>query len=251
MLFLPAIDLKNGRCVRLIQGRSDQETVYGDDPGAMARGFQQGGAGMLHLVDLDGAFRGRSGNLEAVRAIRAAVDIPLELGGGMRTEQDIAAMLELGLDSVIVGTMAVRDPSGLERALKRFGGDRVQLGIDAREGKVAVQGWEEATTLEALSFALEWKARGITRVIFTDIARDGMLSGPNLTAIRDFARGSGLRITASGGVACPADLKALAALEVHGVDRAIVGKALYEGAVTLADLTDPVFSSSNSIRGLR
>lgn len=236
MLILPAIDLKNGKAVRLVQGRADQETVYNNDPVAQAKLFAQAGARMIHLVDLDGAFSGKSGNLEVIKAIRAAVDLPLELGGGMRSEANIADMLALGVDSVIVGTLAVRDAPALEAALTRFGGERVQLGIDAREGKVAVQGWEEDTALDAIDFARDWKARGVTRVIFTDIARDGMLTGPNLEAVQAFAKGAGVRVTASGGVAEPADITALAALEPDGVDRVIVGKAIYEGTVPLADL---------------
>ncbi|MDH5751536.1 MAG: 1-(5-phosphoribosyl)-5-[(5-phosphoribosylamino)methylideneamino]imidazole-4-carboxamide isomerase [Deltaproteobacteria bacterium] len=236
MLYIPAIDLKSGRCVRLSQGRADQETVYSDDPPAMARSFQQAGVKMMHLVDLDGAFRGRSGNLDTIKAIRAAVDIPIELGGGIRTLEDISAMLELGLNSVIVGTMAVRNPEVLSEALEKFGGDRIQLGIDARDGLVAVQGWEEATTLKAAEFGLHWKDKGISRVIFTDISRDGMLTGPNLEATRDFARETGLMVTASGGVSCAEDLERLSVLLPEKVDRAIVGKAFYEGAVTLEQL---------------
>lgn len=238
MLILPAIDLKDGQCVRLTQGRMDEATVYSADPAAMARQFVAAGARMLHLVDLDGAFRGASANLEAVKAIRAAVDVPLELGGGLRSEEDIAAVMALGIDSAIVGTLAVRDPDSVARALARFGGARVQIGIDARDGKVSVQGWSEDTALDALDFARTWRARGLARVIFTDIARDGMLGGPNTAAIRDFARGSGLRVTASGGVAGAEDLRALAALAPDGVDRVIVGKALYEGTLPLAALAD-------------
>ena len=236
MLVIPAIDLKNGKCVRLRQGRADQETIYGEDPAAVARGFQADGAKMLHLVDLDGAFRGQSANLEAIRAIRMAIDLPIELGGGMRTMADIEGMLGLGIDSIIVGTTAVRHPDVLEAALTRFGGEKVQLGVDAKEGMVAVQGWEEETALEAVAFSLAWKAKGVTRVIFTDIARDGMLTGPNLDAIQEFAAGTGLMITASGGVSKADDIQALGGLESLGVDRVIVGKALYEGTVTLSEV---------------
>ena len=236
MLVLPAIDLKNGKCVRLVQGRAERETVYSDDPAATARRFVKAGARMIHLVDLDGAFRGASANLESIGRIRAAVDVPLELGGGLRTEDDIAAVLALGIDSVVVGTMAVHDRPALSAALERFGGGRIQLGIDAREGKVSVQGWAEDTALDAVAFAVAWRDKGIERVIFTDIARDGMLGGPNLAAIRHFARETGVRVTAAGGIADQADLRSLAGLEGEGVDRAIVGKALYEGTVTLAEV---------------
>lgn len=236
MLILPAIDLKSGRAVRLLQGRADRETRYSDDPVAVARGFVAGGAKMLHVVDLDGAFQGRSANWEVIRAIREAVSIPIEVGGGIRSLSDIEAMLGLGIDSVIVGTLAVRDPDTVTAALGRFGGERVQLGIDARDGKVAVQGWEQGTAHDAVAFALAWKARGAQRVIFTDISRDGMLTGPNLPAIRRLAEATGLQVTASGGVSCKADLEALRTLEPLGVNRVIVGKALYEGKVSLEDL---------------
>jgi phosphoribosylformimino-5-aminoimidazole carboxamide ribotide isomerase len=236
MLILPAIDLKHGQCVRLTQGRADRETVYSADPAEMARQFVAAGARMLHLVDLDGAFRGASANLAAVRAIRAAVDVPLELGGGLRSLEDIAGVLELGVDSAIVGTLAVREPEPVRRALERFGGERVQLGIDAREGMVAVAGWAEDTALEAVAFANEWRAQGVERVIFTDIARDGMLGGPNAVAIRAFARDTGLKVTASGGITDAGDVRSIAALEPVGVDRMIVGKAFYEGTLRLEDL---------------
>lgn len=236
MLVLPAIDLKGGKCVRLVQGRADRETVYDSDPAAVARGFEEAGARMLHLVDLDGAFGGHTANLEAIRAVREAVRIPIELGGGMRSPEDIADMLALGIDSIIVGTMAVRDAPALEQALMRAAPDQIQLGIDARDGRVSIRGWREDTPLEAVAFAKDWKARGIGRVIFTDIARDGMMQGPNLEAIRAFAEGSGMRVTASGGVSRPEDIHNLEALEPLGVDRVIVGKALYEGTVTLSEV---------------
>jgi phosphoribosylformimino-5-aminoimidazole carboxamide ribotide isomerase len=233
MWVLPAIDLKDGRCVRLLHGRADQETVYSTDPAAMARSFAGAGAAMLHVVDLDGAFQGQPANLVAIRAIRAAVRLPIELGGGLRTLDNIQRALDSGVDSVILGTLAVRQPKLMEQALARFGGERIQLGIDARDGKVAVSGWVEDTALDAVEFAVRWRECGVQRAVFTDIARDGALTGPNLPAIRAFAKGSGLRVTASGGVSGPEDLERLAELEPLGVDRAIVGKALYEGAVTL------------------
>jgi len=236
MWVLPAIDLKDGRCVRLLQGRADRETVYSADAAALARSFEAAGAVMLHVVDLDGAFHGQPANLAALRTIRAAVSLPIELGGGLRTLEDMRRMLDLGVDSVIVGTLAVRQPEVVEEALARFSGARVQLGLDAREGKVAVSGWVEDTALDAVEFARQWQSRGVERVIFTDIARDGALSGPNLPAIRAFAERTGLRVTASGGVSSGEDLDRLAELEPLGVDRAIVGKAIYEGRVPLERL---------------
>ena len=236
MLVLPAIDLKGGRCVRLVQGRADRETVYDDHPARVARAFQDAGARMLHLVDLDGAFEGETANLQAIQSVRAAVSIPIELGGGMRTVEAIRGMLALGIDSVIVGTMAVQDAVGLESALKEAGPGQIQLGIDARNGMVSIRGWQEDTPLEAAAFARHWRSRGIERVIFTDISRDGMLQGPNIEAIRDFAQQTEVRVTASGGVSHADDIRALEKLESLGVDRVIVGKALYEGTVTLAEV---------------
>jgi len=233
MWVLPAIDLKDGRCVRLLHGRADRETVYSTDPAAMARAFEDAGAVMLHVVDLDGAFHGKPANLDAIRAIRAVVRVPIELGGGLRTLDDMARMLDLGVNSIVVGTLAVRQPEILDQALAKFTGARVQLGIDARDGKVSVSGWVEDTLLDAVEFGRIWKARGIARVIFTDIARDGAMTGPNLPAIRAFAQGTGLQVTASGGVSGPADIDQLAALEPIGVDRVIVGKAIYEGTLPL------------------
>ncbi|MCH9045224.1 MAG: 1-(5-phosphoribosyl)-5-[(5-phosphoribosylamino)methylideneamino]imidazole-4-carboxamide isomerase [SAR324 cluster bacterium] len=238
MLILPAIDLKDGKCVRLTQGRSEAVTVYSGNPAGVALDFVRAGAKMLHLVDLDGAFGGQVGNLASIAAIRAAVDIPLELGGGLRSLDNIANALGLGIDSVIIGTLAVRDPEMLERALHRFGNARVQLGIDAMEGQVAIAGWAEETRLDAVEFARQWRRRGIERVVFTDIARDGMLGGPNLAAIRRFARESGVRVTASGGVTDKADIRSIAALEPDGVDRVIVGKAFYEGRLRLEDVAE-------------
>jgi phosphoribosylformimino-5-aminoimidazole carboxamide ribotide isomerase len=191
---------------------------------------------MLHLVDLDGAFEGHSANLDVIAAIRQAIALPIELGGGIRTLADIDHRLKLGIDSVIVGTMAVRDAEALRQALARHGAARIQLGIDARDGKVAVHGWTEETPLDAAAFARHWRMLGIQRVIFTDIARDGMLMGPNIDAVRAFAKESGVRVTASGGVASAADIARLAELEPLGVDRAIVGKALYEGRIRLEEI---------------
>ena len=236
MLVIPAIDLKNGKCVRLQQGRPEQETVYDSDPAKMARSFLADGARMLHLVDLDGAFQGKSGNLESIEAIRSSVEIPLEVGGGLRSMENIEAMFALGVNSVILGTIAVNDPGTVMAALEKFGPEQIQIGIDVKDGFVAVKGWAEVTGLEAVVFALEWKERGIERVIFTDIGSDGMLGGPNLVAIRNFAEATGLRVTASGGVAGKADVRSIAALEPAGVDRLIVGKAFYEGTLKLADV---------------
>lgn len=233
MVIIPAIDLKNGKCVRLIQGQANQETVYSDDPVAMAKTFEDAGAKRLHLVDLDGAFEGKTANFQSIRDIVHAINIPVELGGGIRTQEDIRKMLDLKIDSVIVGTMAVKHPEILESVLKEYSGDQIILGIDSRQGKVAVEGWVEQTEIDAVAFGKHWKQYGIERIIFTDISRDGMLSGANLPALRQFALGTEMKITASGGVSSKTDIDQLKLLEPLGVDHVIVGKAIYEGTLPL------------------
>lgn len=236
MLLIPAIDLKNGRCVRLLQGEAAAETVYSDDPAAMARSFEDAGAKRLHLVDLDGAFLGKGANLASIRSILKNISIPVQLGGGLRTAENIEQMFEIGVSSVIVGTMAVKNPDVLEDVIQRFSGEKIILGIDARNRKVSIEGWQEGTEIDDVEFALRWKKLGIKRVIFTDIARDGMLSGPNLEALSDFARRTGLKIVASGGVSSMADLEQLKTLEAVGVDQVISGKAIYEGKLDLKEV---------------
>ncbi|MDG1178312.1 MAG: 1-(5-phosphoribosyl)-5-[(5-phosphoribosylamino)methylideneamino]imidazole-4-carboxamide isomerase [SAR324 cluster bacterium] len=236
MLLIPAIDLKNGRCVRLLQGEAAAETVYSDDPASMARSFEDAGAKRLHLVDLDGAFKGKGANLVSIRSILKNISIPVQLGGGLRNAENIEKMFELGVSSVIVGTMAVKNPDVLEEVIKRFTGEKVILGIDARDRKVSIEGWQEGTEIDDVEFALSWKKFGIQRIVFTDIARDGMLSGPNLEALGDFARRTGLKIVASGGVSSMEDLELLKTLEVDGVDQVISGKAIYEGKLDLKEI---------------
>ena len=236
MLLLPAIDLKNGRCVRLLQGKAEDETIYSENPAAMARSFEDAGAKRLHLVDLDGAFKGKGANVESIKSIIAEISIPVQVGGGMRTAVDVENMLGLGVTSVIVGTMAVKNANVLEDLLKRFSGDQILLGIDARNRKVAVEGWQEGTEIDDVDFALRWKNSGIQRVIFTDIARDGMLTGPNMEALKDFATRYGLKVVASGGVAQMEDLAQLKTLEEFGVDQVISGKAIYEGKLDLNEV---------------
>ncbi len=235
MTILPAIDLKEGRCVRLLQGRKEDETVYSDDPAAMARRWQDEGATYLHLVDLDGAFEGASRNLSAVKDILKAVTIPVELGGGLRSLDAVARLLSLGLDRVILGTVAVREPEVVGEAVVRFGPERVVVGIDAKGGQVAVEGWAETTGVSAADLALRMKGLGVRRVVYTDIATDGMLAGPNLEATKALAVETGLKVIASGGISSVDDLRRAAALEPFGVDGVIVGKALYEGRVDLRE----------------
>ena len=234
MKIIPAIDLKNGRCVRLIQGKEDRETVYVEDPVETALSFEEQGAEQIHLVDLDGAFRGESKNLEQVKRIAQAVKVPLELGGGIRSLDDISRVFDFGVSFVIIGTIAVKNPKILEEAIERFGNQLI-LGLDAKDGKVAVSGWVEITEFSDEEFAIQWKQFGIDRVIYTDIARDGMLTGPNLSSLRRMAISTGLKVTASGGVSSLDDLKQLAELERDGVDEVIVGKAIYERHLNLRE----------------
>ena len=233
MLLIPAIDLRNGFCVRLLQGESDKETVYSNDPAAMAVTFEEAGAKRLHLVDLDGAFQGERANISSIRSILKNVSIPVQIGGGLRTEEDIDRMLALGVSAVIVGTMAVKHPDVLEKLLKKYTDEQIILGIDARNRKVSIEGWKECTEIQDVEFALRWKNSGIKRVVFTDISRDGMLSGPNLAALREMAEHTGLKIVASGGISSMEDLEQLKTLEPNGVDQAISGKAIYEGKIDL------------------
>jgi phosphoribosylformimino-5-aminoimidazole carboxamide ribotide isomerase len=202
----------------------------------MARSFEDAGAKRLHLVDLDGAFKGKGANLVSIRSILKNISIPVQLGGGLRNAENIEKMFELGVSSVIVGTMAVKNPDVLEEVIQRFTGEKVILGIDARDRKVSIEGWQEGTEIDDVEFALSWKKFGIQRIVFTDIARDGMLSGPNLEALGDFARRTGLKIVASGGVSSMEDLELLKTLEVDGVDQVISGKAIYEGKLDLKEI---------------
>ncbi|MBM3262432.1 MAG: 1-(5-phosphoribosyl)-5-[(5-phosphoribosylamino)methylideneamino]imidazole-4-carboxamide isomerase [candidate division Zixibacteria bacterium] len=235
MMIFPAIDIRNGKCVRLLQGRRDRETVYGDDPAAVARQWAAAGAGYLHIVDLDGAFSGNPLNEASVIRIREAVSIPIQLGGGIRTIGDMARQFAMGVTRVIAGTVAVSDPDLIKRAIDRWGPEHVVVGIDARDGYVAVRGWEQGSALSARDVGNQVRAAGVVRIVYTDIARDGMMTGPNMEATRRIARETGLRVIASGGVSGMDDLVAVAEAENDGIEGVIVGKALYEGAIDLAE----------------
>jgi len=234
MLFLPAIDLKEGRCVRLRQGRMDDATVFGKEPAAQAAAWQAGGAPYLHLVDLDGAIEGSPRNLEAVRSILAAIDIPAELGGGIRDLARIEAYLTLGLDRVILGTAAARNPELVHRACAAFPG-QIAVGIDAADGQVAVRGWVEVLDLAATDLAAELADAGVSCFIYTDISRDGMMQGHNVEATRAFAAATAVPVIASGGIASIDDVRTICALESDGVSGMISGRALYDGALELAE----------------
>jgi phosphoribosylformimino-5-aminoimidazole carboxamide ribotide isomerase len=227
---IPAIDLKEGRCVRLYQGDFAQTTVYSDDPVAVARSWAEQGAPRIHVVDLDGAKVGRPANSDTVLAILGAVSVPVQLGGGLRREDDIVAALALGVDRVILGTAAVEDSSMVERMVARFGA-QIVVGVDARAGMIATAGWTETVNLHAVELIARMQVLGVQRIIYTDIARDGTLTEPNYAALRELVRDDGPAIIASGGISNIEQLHKLAEL---GVEGAIIGKALYVGAIDLA-----------------
>ena len=234
MEIIPAIDLLDGACVRLHQGDYEQVTRFSEDPVAQARSWQQQGASRLHLVDLDGAKRGEPVNDEAVRAITAALDIPVQLGGGVRSLQRAQELLACGLDRVILGTVAIEQPD-LVRELAAMFPKRIVVGIDANNGRVATRGWLEQSDVLATDLARLFTADNLAAIITTDIATDGTLAGPNLQALREMAEVSHVPVIASGGIGCMADLLSLLALEPLGVSGVIVGRALYDGRVDLAE----------------
>lgn len=231
---IPAIDLLGGHCVRLHQGDYDQVTTFSDDPLAQALSWQSQGASRLHLVDLDGARQGQTVNDAAVRAITEALTIPVQLGGGVRTSERAEQLLELGLDRVILGTLAVDDPDQVCRLAERHPG-RIVVGIDARGGQVATRGWLDNSALQATEVARRFEGSGVAALITTDIATDGTLAGPNLPFLRAMAEASSIPIIASGGVGSLSDLLSLLVLAPLGVEGVIVGRALYDGGLDLRD----------------
>jgi phosphoribosylformimino-5-aminoimidazole carboxamide ribotide isomerase len=232
MIVFPAIDLRRAKCVRLRQGRPEAETVFSDDPVATAEHWASQDTEWLHVVNLDGAFGQASSNLQVVKEMINS-NLQIQFGGGLRTMVDIEGALELGLARVILGTVAVKEPSLVAEAVKRFGAERIVVGIDARKGKVATHGWQEVSSMTATELALRVKQLGVERVVFTDIARDGMLSGVNVEATRELAQRTGLKIIASGGVSSLDDLRRLKEAEASGVEGVIIGQALYSGALEL------------------
>ena len=237
MIILPAIDLKDGKCVRLRQGRADDSKVYSDNPSEMARHWVDEGACYLHVVDLDGAFQGKPVHLSAIADILKSVDIPVEVGGGLRTDEDIKAVLDCGVDRAILGTRAVESPDSLSALLDEFG-EKLAVGIDARNGMVQGRGWVNASEMSAVALAEKMDALGVHTIIYTDIATDGMLMGPNIEDTAEICRKVKCRVIASGGITRPGDIQALKNLEASNLVGAIVGKALYEGTVSLSELQD-------------
>jgi phosphoribosylformimino-5-aminoimidazole carboxamide ribotide isomerase len=232
MILYPAIDLKDGNCVRLLKGEMDAATVFSDDPAAQALAFQNAGAQWVHLVDLNGAFAGEPVNGGAVDAILAALDVPAQLGGGIRDMATIESWLSKGLARVILGTVAVEDPDLVTAAAKAFPG-QIAVGLDAREGRVATRGWAEETDIQVTDLARKFEDAGIAAIIYTDINRDGAMAGPNIPATETLARAVEVPVIASGGVSSMDDLRALQATEV--ISGAISGRALYDGAIDLGE----------------
>lgn len=234
MIIIPAIDLREGRCVRLVQGRVDQETIFSEDPVAVARGWEESGAEIIHLVDLDGAFAGHLQNLNVVKEIIKNINIPAQLGGGIRNMETIDMLLDAGLSRVILGTAAISNPELVAAACEKYG-EKIVLGIDSKDGLVAIEGWEATVEKTSIQLAREMKALGLNRVVYTDVRRDGTLKGPNLEATGELAQESGLKVIASGGVACLDDIRNLKSMEEMGVEAVIMGKALYTEAINLKD----------------
>ncbi|MCY4404470.1 MAG: 1-(5-phosphoribosyl)-5-[(5-phosphoribosylamino)methylideneamino]imidazole-4-carboxamide isomerase [Candidatus Poribacteria bacterium] len=229
MQILPAIDLRGGKCVNLIQGIAEQETVFSDSPVAMAKQWQTEGAEYLHLVDLDGAFQGDSANLHIVREIVDVLDIPVQLGGGIRDMEQIDAVLALGVHRAILGTAALKQPKLVKQACKKYA-ERIAVGIDAKDGMVATHGWLEVSQKSAVDFAIELTE--VQTIIYTDIKSDGMLKGPNVEATKDILEATSANVIASGGVTSLSDIEALKEIGASG---AIIGRALYTGDLTLSD----------------
>lgn len=232
MLIYPAIDIKNGKCVMLTQGKFDKEKIYYDNPEEVAKIWEEKGAKILHIVDLDGALEGESRNFETIKKIIEAVKIPIQLGGGIRSLETIKTLIDIGVNRVIIGTKAVQDEEMLKEAVEIYK-EKIVVAIDAKDGYVAVDGWTKTSTVDALEFAKKIGSIGAKTIIYTDIARDGMLKGPNFEAIKKMNESVVIDVIASGGVSSEEDLKKLQEIGVAG---AIVGKALYEGKIDLTKL---------------
>lgn len=235
MQLYPAIDMKGGKCVRLTQGLFDNVKVYSDTPADMAKLWVSQGASFLHIVDLDGALAGCSVNEAAIRAIVAAVDVPIQLGGGIRNAQAVEYMLNLGITRCIIGTRAVERPEFIRELILQFGAGHIVVGVDAKDGMVAVEGWEKVSDLTALDLCLKMKEYGVEHIVYTDISKDGTLTGPNVAYTKELTERTGLDIIASGGVSCMEDLIRLDDCGIHG---AIIGKALYENRVSLPEAVE-------------
>ena len=241
MIIIPAIDLVDGQCVRLFQGKKEAVTTYSNDPEAVARRWESLGAELIHIVDLDGAFTGNQVNLDAIGKIRQSVKIPLQVGGGIRNVESITRLFSLGIGRVIIGTAAIDDPEFLKYSCSRYPG-RVLIGIDAKDGMVAIKGWEEVTSLDAREFAERLEVAGAAGIIYTDIARDGTLSGPNVEAIRRMVKSMNVPVIAAGGVSDIGDIRNL--MEIENLWGVITGKAIYAGTLDLREAIKIVMSNA-------
>ena len=234
MIVIPAVDIKDGKCVRLLQGRMEDETVFSNDPVAMAQKWAMAGAELIHVIDLDGAFEKRPRNLTAIRNILKTVDTPIQVGGGIRTERTIQMFLDMGVSRVIIGTEAIKNPELVEQSARRFPG-QIIVGIDARKGRVAIEGWTETTHIKAVDLAKRFQNCGVAAINFTDIHRDGMQTGPNIGETRRLAEAVSIPVVASGGVSNIRDIENLLPLEAFGVTGVITGKALYSGSLNFKE----------------
>jgi len=234
MKLYPAIDLKDGQCVRLVRGEMDQATVFSDNPGAQAKAFEEAGAEWIHVVDLNGAFAGKAINADAVSSIISSVDAKVQMGGGIRTLENVAFWLERGLSRVILGTVALRDPELVKQACKEFPG-QIAVGIDAKDGFVAVEGWAEVSEITALDLALKFEDAGVSVIIYTDIARDGAMQGPNTEATAALAKALSTPVILSGGVSSMDDLHEIKKAAASGIEGVISGRALYDGRIDVAE----------------
>ncbi len=234
MIIIPAVDIKNGKCVRLLQGRKDAETVFSDDPAAMAQKWEDQGAEMIHVIDLDGAFEKRPKNLDSIKKILDTVKADIQVGGGIRNEDTVKMFIDLGVKKVIIGTEAIRNPQLVEKLCKAFPG-QIVVGIDARKGLVAIEGWTETTRIKAADLAKQLEDQGVAAINFTDIHRDGRQTGPNIEETRKLAEAVSVPVVASGGVSTLDDIKNLLPLEKVGVTGIITGKAIYSGTLDLKE----------------
>ena len=237
MEIIPAIDLKDGRCVRLFQGDFNQETVFSDDPLAMAQSWQDQGSQRLHVVDLDGAIQGKPVHLETISSIVKALDIPVQVGGGIRDLGSAEALIEVGVERVVIGTAAVRNPDMVQEVCRKLGSEKIVVSVDAKDGLVALQGWQESSSVTVLDLASQMAKLGVVRLLYTDIARDGTLTGPDLVTNARLTSETDLAIQASGGVSSLEDLRRLLRTGVEGV---IIGRALYTGAVSLPNALEAI-----------
>jgi len=236
MIVYPAIDLRQGRCVRLRQGNFGAETVFNDDPASAAARWADEGAQWLHVVNLDGALgvNGES-NLEAIERIRRTVRIPIQVGGGIRTQEDVQRLFDAGINRAILGTVAADEPDLVQKFVEVFGPESIVIGIDARDGVVTTHGWTKSSGIQAIDLALHMGKLGIKRLVYTDISRDGMLTGPNVLSTVELAERSGLAVIASGGVSSIEDIQVLAQQQAEGIDGVIIGMALYRGRINLRE----------------